>query len=398
MTVSTAILSNVVVHRLRIPLKSKVEHAAKSRSAADPIVVEIESRGGEYGYGETLPRVYVTGEDHNAVEHVIEEHYIPRLAEMNPGSFAEALEFIEDLPERQPDGTLCSAARAAVELALLDVYSRIFDRPIGRDVLNWIGLPVLDSGQLPKARCSGVLATTDVDTLRKQVRKMRCYGLRDFKLKVGVPEEDELVRAAADALRSGLTHGRASLRLDANGGWSLEQAIAALMTWQDLGLACVEQPLAKGDESLLQDLKAASGWQLMHDESLVTMNDAERLFDLGVADYFNIRVSKCGGFIPALRLIAFCRKHQIRYAVGCMVGQTSLLSAVERHVLDCAVGVRFVEGNFGSFLLTDDILRPQLRFGYGGKLKLLEGPGWGIKVDRSALERLSEGGIRRFKL
>ncbi len=395
---STAILTNVVVHRLRIPLKGTVEHAAQSRKAADPIVVEVESRGGTYGYGETLPRVYVSGEDHNTVEHVIEEHYLPRLAEMNPGSFAEALELIEDLPERQPDGTVCSAARAAIELALLDVYSRIYNRPIARDVLNWIGLPVLDSGQLPKARCSGVLATTDLTRLRKQVRTMRCYGLRDFKLKVGVPEENDLVRAAAEALGSGLHTGRSSLRLDANGGWSLEQAIAALMTWHDLGLACVEQPLAKGDESLLQDLKAASGWQLMHDESLVTMDDAERLVDLGVADYFNIRVSKCGGFMPALKLIAFCRKHHIRYAVGCMVGQTSLLSAVERHLLDCAVGVRFVEGNFGSFLLTDDIVKRQLRFGYAGKLKLPAGPGWGIAVDRCAVERLSEGGIRRFKL
>ena len=88
---------------------------------------------------------------------------------------------------------------------------------------------------------------------------MRCYGLRDFKLKVAVSGDDGLVQAVADRLARSISSGRATLRLDANGGWSLHQAIASLKGWAHLGICCIEQPLAKGDEANLQDLKAHGG-------------------------------------------------------------------------------------------------------------------------------------------
>ncbi len=180
------------------------------------------------------------------------------------------------------------------------------------------------------------------------------------------------------------------LRVDANGAWSLHEAIEKLSRWSDLGLQYIEQPLARGDEQNLQDLKAHVEWRIIHDESLITLEDAQRLLDLGVADSLNIRLSKCGGFIPALKLARFCTRNRVQFMLGCMVGQTSILSAAERCFLQCVRGVRFVESNFGSFLLAADIARPKLRFGYGGKLKPLTGFGWGVTVREDQIAKLRE--------
>ena len=195
-----------------------------------------------------------------------------------------------------------------------------------------------------------------------------------------------------------MDRGRATLRLDANGAWSLHSAIESLSRWAEQGISYVEQPLAEGDEQNLPDLKAHTPWRVIHDESLVTIEDARRLHQLGVADMFNIRISKCGGFIPALKLVQFCRQNQIEYTLGCMVGQTSILSAVERRFLECVPGVRFVESNYGGFLLRDDVARPRLRFGYGGRLKPITGPGWGVAVDENQLAKFCDDRPIRLRL
>jgi len=395
---STAIAS-ISVHHLAIPLKHLVKHAASTRSVADASIVGIELQNGTLGYGETLPRVYVTGEDHESVDRAVRELFVPLLVPCHPESFSEALELIEALPMLDSSGSQVPAARAAVELALLDVYSRYFQRPIAVDVVNWLGFSDFGPpGSIEQVRCSGVIATTDPSRAARSVRKMRCFGLREFKLKVGKPDDGEMVAAVAGALANSIRKGRCMLRLDSNGAWSLNEAVERLSGWSELGLRHIEQPLAKGDEENLQDLKAHTGWEIIHDESVVSMEDAERLRELGVADCFNIRLSKCGGFIPSLKLAHFCRRHGIDYMLGCMVGQTSILSAAERCFLSCVPGVKYVESNVGSFLIADDVARPKLRFGYGGKLKPLAGFGWGVIVDQDKLTEFSEDDALRIRL
>lgn len=392
-------VSTISIYHLRIPLRTRVEHAASARDHADPIVVAIELQDGHVGYGETLPRPYVTGEDHVTVEQDIHDLFLPILLQAHPRSFSELLEIAESLPTHDEDGRCVTAARAALELALLDVYSKYFERPIGVDVINWLELTEFgEPGSINQVRCAGILASSDVQRTLSSLRKMRCYNLCDFKLKVGTENDDQMVRAVQGALESSINAGRVSLRLDANGAWSASTAIEKLSQWAHMGMSFVEQPLEKGDEANLQDVKAHTGWVFVHDESLVTMADAQRLVDLGVADCFNVRISKCGGFLPSLKLVNFCRQHGITYMLGCMVGQTGILSAVERRFLQFTPGVDFLESNYGRFLLRDDVTRPRLRFGYGGKLKPLPTPGWGIEVDDSRLSRLCPTQVTRIHL
>lgn len=369
-------------------MRAAFQHAKYTRSWADPLVLCVELRCGNIGFGETVARRHDTGEDADSVETAIRDVFCPLLAAFHPFSFSEALEFIEGLPEINEGGRLITAARAAVELALLDAYSRHFGRVIGDAVTHWLEFkPAAHARRLKRIRCSGVLVAHSLSSTLGLLRKMRWFGLRDFKLNVGRAEDDLRLRGVAGQLRRGLATGSITLRLDANGAWSLSEALAQLEAWNGLGVYEVEQPLAKGDEQNLLDIKALTNWRLIHDESFVTLADARALVDLGVADCLNIRISKCGGFLPALKLVHFCEQHHIDYMLGCMAGQTSLLSAVERRVLEQVRPPRHVESNYGRYVLRDDVCARSLGFGYGGKLKPLPGMGWGVDIQPQRLER-----------
>ena len=153
-------------------------------------------------------------------------------------------------------------------------------------------------------------------------------------------------------------------------------------------MASLEQPLPRGEEERLATLREVVGWPVMHDESLVTVEDAKRLINLGVADGFNIRVSKCGGLLPSLRLAGLARRAGVRLQLGCMVGETSILSAAGLRFLQECPGVEWAEGCFGRLLLQSDVTVRSLRFGYGGRPPRLGGPGLGVRVDSEQLSRL----------
>lgn len=369
-------------------MRHKVAHAAGERSVADPVVLAAELRDGTIGYGETMARPYVTGETPASVPETTRNVFVDRLLGLHPENFGEALEAIEGLPWKDRQGRLIAAARAAVELALLDAYSRYFRTPLDQ-MCGWADLKGFGTpGSLPHIRYSAVLANSTLAGTKKWMRLAWWFGLRDFKLKSGLPDDDRRVRAVVEYLRRPIARGRASVRLDVNGGWSKDEAIERLSGWDGLPIASVEQPLAKGAEADLPGLKASVNTPLMYDESLVTLEDAKWLIEHKVADAFNIRISKCGGLLASMRLADLARKHDLMIQLGCMVGETSILSAAGRRFLELTPEVRFAEGWHGTLLLKEDVVSRSLRFGYGGRGRPLGPYGLGIEVEAARLEAL----------
>ncbi|MCG3129289.1 MAG: N-succinyl-L-Arg/Lys racemase [Phycisphaerae bacterium] len=431
---SPAIVRKLTVYPLRIPMRGAVEHAGARRDEADPIVVGVELAGGTWGFGETLPRPYVTGESRQDALDFIQTGLLSAIMSFNAPTFAEALEGIEALPcegatsagpateaRAEPGGRASGAAlqpgpiesarrhasRTAVELALLDACMKHFHRGVGH-VVGWMGLPVTGprsgaAGRFPaghvsreplqpgrRPRGSAVLASADVGRLRKKLRLYRFAGFRDFKLKVGFDRDEERAELVRRSLGRALCSGRAALRLDVNGGWSSKDGARELGLWSEIPLAGIEQPLARGQEAELAGLRRFTNAPWIHDESLIDVEDARRLIGLGVADVFNVRLSKCGGFLPALRLALLARREGVRVQLGCMVGETSILAAAGLRFLEAFPHAEWVEGCFGTWLLRTDVVRKSLRLGYGGRLPEVSGPGWGVQVDAGRLTALSD--------
>ncbi|MFQ5429439.1 MAG: mandelate racemase/muconate lactonizing enzyme family protein [Phycisphaerae bacterium] len=382
-------IANLGVYSLAIPMRVRFSHAAAERVCAEPVVVRIELADHTVGYGETHPRPYVTGESHADVLRAIRETFVPILLDLRPAHFGEAIEAVAELPLTDAAGRVVTAARAAVELALLDAYARAFDRSWD-SIPGWLEEPRFGPpGSRDTARFGVVISSMAPSRVAGFIRKVRLGRIRHFKLKVGDAEDHDRLLAAVRALRRGLERHTITLVVDANGAWEIEQAVDKLRSWEHLPITCVEQPLPKDAGKDWGELARRTRLPLMADESLVTPDDAEWLIVHRGAGWFNLRISKNGGLLPTLRLAATARRHGIACQLGCMVGETSILSAAGRWLLQWVPDIRLAEGSFGRFLLTDDVVRKPLRFSFGGRWAPMAGPGLGLDIDACRLRRLA---------
>jgi muconate cycloisomerase len=365
-----------------------VEHAGSRRGFSDVIVPAVQLGDGAIGHGETVPRLHVTGETPASVVEDLRDSLAPVVAGFRPESFPQALDAIESLPWRNRHGRLMPAARAAMELALLDAYTRHFGRGVD-DIVQWMGLPGFGTpGSLHKVRYGGMLATRSPRAVMRETRVMYYWGLRDFKLQVGMPGDRDWFGRVARYLRRPMAGGRVTLRIDANGAWNYEQAEAWLERADFVPLSAVEQPLPRGQERHLVRLRDRLDAPLVHDESLVTLEDARRLLDMKVADGFNIRIGKCGGLLPSLRIAALARREDVILQLGWSLGETSILAAAGVRFLQVVPGVLWADGCGGRNLLGGDITRHPVRFRYGGRPPDLPPEGLGVHVDVAQLNAL----------
>ena len=384
-------IRSLKIFQLAIPLRVRFEHAAATRDTADPVVIQLSPASPfahQTGYGETLARAYVTGESVSSVIEDIQDLFAPRLATFCPESFTEALEFIEALPT-QIGGRIVTAARTAVELALLDLSGRVFRRRPA-DIAGWMGLAGFGPpGCLADARYSGAVIGRTRRQLTTLLRLQRLYGLRDFKLKVAVPGWEERLEWACHVLRRPLERRQATLRVDANGGWSLAEAHEAMPKLERLGICAVEQPLSDAADEDLPWLAEQSGCDLIADESLLTTHDAERLIKAGGVRVLNVRIAKNGGLMPALRIARLALAAGLDVQLGCLVGETSILTAAGVGFLEACPKVRFAEGAFGKLLLREDVVSRPIRFGRGGRMRPRRSFGLGVDVNADKLQRLA---------
>jgi muconate cycloisomerase len=210
----------------------------------------------------------------------------------------------------------------------------------------------------------------------------RWTGFTHVKVKVGIPGEDEVRRMTI--LRRWLG-SRIDLRVDANEAWSAGEVIERIRELEPFGISCVEQPVAHEEVSCLGEVRRYVRVPIMLDESLCGLQDAQDAIQHGWCDLFNVRLSKCGGFIPSLRLVQLARKHGLGYQLGCQVGETAILSAAGRHFATSVTGLRYLEGSYDRHLVREWLSREDITLRWGGRAPALMGCGLGVTIDPKRL-------------
>lgn len=360
-------VSKIDIFSANIPFKKSFKHASKEREGSESIFVKIEMENGEVGFGESLPRPYVTGENQESVMRDLKKILPELLLGKSFQSFAEVIDFCNGFE------ALSGAARCAYELALLDSAGKVFNRSVAE---------VLGGIKKKKLRYGAAIGSDIIFKAKIAALKLRLYDIKDVKLKVGDEKDIERLKA----VRRCLGKDR-DIRLDANCAWSAEEAIEKLTIMRDYNFSTIEQPVKKDDIESLKKVSDAIPEPVMADESLCSIEDAKKLVELKACDMFNIRISKCGGLLHSLRMAEFARQSGISYQLGCQIGETGILSAAGRHFASCLYGLKYVEGSYARFLLAEDIVKEDVSFGYGGFAHSLEGTGLGITVDENALNK-----------
>jgi muconate cycloisomerase len=218
------------------------------------------------------------------------------------------------------------------------------------------------------------------------------YGFRQLKVKVGIAGLDDVARLRSIRKRVGK---EIDLRVDANEAWPAAEVVERIAALEPYGISAVEQPVAHAEVAALREVRRRVRTPLMLDESLCGLIDAERAAADGTCDLFNLRLSKCGGFIPSLRLAQFAARHGLGCQLGCQVGETAVLSAAGRHFACTVGGLRYLEGSYDRHLVREALATRDVTFGWGGRAAALSGPGLGVILDAQALERVT---VRKERL
>src|SRR5215211_3376141 len=372
-----------------LPFKVAFRHAAAARTSSESLFLRARLDNGAEGWGESLPRAYVSGERREQAFALLRDAILPALAGQSFRSLPEAVSFLEKCDGKAPPQWVRpevpqTSAWCSVDLALLDAFGRAFGEPAG---------PAAADGQAPAAagleryRYSGVVSAGHGWPYAKSLLKIRAFGFRQVKLKL---EREGAVAAARTARR--LLGRRVDLRVDANMAWDVDQALEVIGQLGAVGIGSFEQPIASSDLAGLARLVTESGAGIMVDEGLTDRDSLQRFINHPACTAANVRISKCGGLVGAYARCREALDAGLLLQVGCQVGESSLLSAAHLTLLSALArlepGVRYAEGCFGRHLLREDPVAPLLQFHYGGRPPLRPpGAGLGVQVDPAALER-----------
>ncbi|MDX5437271.1 MAG: dipeptide epimerase [Pontibacter sp.] len=291
-----------------------------SRDVQDTLIVELQD-GEHKGYGEATSNPYygVTIESMTQnLENIREQIESTNITD--PAAFWEQV---------RPALQHSSFTQCALDMAAHDLYGKKMGKPLYQ-------LWGLDPAKAPVSNY-----TIGIDTVEKMVQKMKEKPWPIYKIKLGTDNDLVIVRE----LRK---HTNAIFRVDANCAWGVDQTINYSAELKKLGVQFIEQPMKADNLEGMKEVYKHSALPLMADESCIVEQDVAKCHNHfhGV----NIKLTKCGGVTPALRMIKQARELGMKVMIGCMTESSVGISAIGH----LAPMLDFVDMD-GAILLKEDI-------------------------------------------
>jgi len=345
-------VSGLKTYLVDLPFRLSFGHNLASRKSSTNVFVKVSARSGsvEYaGLGESVPREYVSGETAANCWRYLNDVLFPGARAMRFDDLNALVAGIEDLWQRlkldqEPHG----ASFCAIELALLDAFCRARNIPF-YELPHQIAraMPETFAGENGKplhwpdksffvdphdealaVAYGGVVPFGGGAFLTAILNFYKAYDFGTVKLKVGPSLEDNLF---AVKLASRILPEHVKLRVDANCAWDFDSACIQMQAMRPYRVISVEEPLPKGDLKNLARLKAAIPETVIVDESLTTLDEARQLIEMEACGGFNVRLSKLGGLMAAMKVAELAHKNNIEVHLGAQVGESGVLASAQRH-------------------------------------------------------------------
>jgi L-Ala-D/L-Glu epimerase len=326
------------LHRLSIPFKEPFVTASGVFSERELILLRLEAPDGTFGYGEAAPFEPYDG--------------VP---------IERAIAALTGGAGRRPP-----QARAAEEIARLDLRARQEGRPLAEPAKDALAVNL-------------TLGAGPPDEVGVRARSGVRDGYACFKLKVGLPDDADRVAAVREAVGPW-----PALRVDANGAWSVDEAVRAIRAIEEHDLEFAEQPCATLEE--LAEVRQRVSTPIAADEPIATAEDVRRAIELEACDVVNVKLAASGGFGAAREALRAARAGRLGALLSStMDGPWGIAAALQ---LAAAENVSLACGLATLDLFEGRIARA-LAGPHKGTLKVPGGPGLGVTVDEQALREVT---------
>lgn len=366
-------INSVETFDLSIPVKPE-KLSFGSINAIDYVITRVGTdRSVGYGEAAVLQGPTWSEESQESIKSVI-DNYLSKVVLGN-----NCLEYhrILHLMDARVKGN--NFAKAAIEMAVLDCASRELNVPI----YELLGGKYRDSVPL-----SWTIANNDSYLDAKESKERVKKGWKILKIKTGSLSLLEDLKRIATIRRA--VGDEISLRVDANQGWTINQALASLETLEDYKIDLLEQPLQRWDFDGLAEVARRSKVPIMADESLCSIQDAVTHVEKKSATIFSYKMTKMGGIVNSRTINSIATSYRISSYVGCMI-ETSIGTAGYLQFCASIPELEYGCELFGPLRIEQDVVKEGRGVLYErGKVKVPNGPGLGIEVEEKKLQRLSK--------
>ena len=313
-------ITKVRLGRISVPLRTPFKTALRSVSSVEDVIVELHTDCGAIGYGEAPPTGAITGDTTGAIIGAIQDHIAKTILGRDVDEFEPLLQSVQKCIVGN------TSAKAAVDMALWDLYGQLYNIPVYK----------LLGGGRKKIVTDITISVNDPETMAKDALTAVARGYDCLKMKVGINPEQDVARLSAVRKAVGKD---VVIRIDANQAWQPKQAVRILNQMQEKGLdiELVEQPVKAHDFEGLKYVTQRSSVPVLADEAVFSPEDAMTIMKMGAADLINIKLMKCGGLYPALQIASAAEVYGVPCMIGCMLeAKISVNAAVH---LACARGI-----------------------------------------------------------
>ncbi|MDB5053372.1 MAG: L-alanine-DL-glutamate epimerase [Bacilli bacterium] len=366
------IISQIDVFRKDLPLYPPFTHSSSGTiTHLKEVYLRITTESGASGWSEVRGNCeYVTGDTPERIVAVLKHSFGPALL----GMPAMNRNVVNTHLDRLITGN--SAARAAVDIALLDLAGKVLKIPTSE----------LLGGRVRTAIPSdATIAFGTPSDAEEEATRYLNDGFRTIKLRVGLDRANDLervrrVRLAIDS--AGLT-SKVLLCIDANQGWTPKQAVIRMRELESLGVEWVEQPVHADDFAGLKQVRQQTKASVVADESCHTPADVARISAEGVADIVHFKLVKAGSIDNLLRMMAVAESFRLPYMLGQM-DEGRLATAALVQIAAASRACHFEVWGFQRVRPEDD---PTTGLTVSnGAVLVPDGFGLGVSINESALD------------
>lgn len=361
-------ITRVDVFHLRVPLKGTFTSSQSTRTSQKSVVIEIHTDNGLTGLGNVDPSPGYSLETTEEIIACLNNSLIPAVINKDP---REIVLRISDM-DRAVEGKY--HAKAALEMAFHDLFAKELNIPVCR----LLGGPVCERVSVIPSWIGHKPSKEAAEEAVYWVSK----GFSTLKIKVGENVEEDIDRVRAVRQNVG---PNVELRVDANEGYTPEEAIRAINGFAPYGILYCEQPVPRDNWNGMAQIRKSVTVPLMADEGIVEPKDILIAAEKKAADIVKVKVMKHGGLYRTNRMIWLAGALGMR----CVLGHGFTLginSLSEIHLAASLPNIMMPIETTGMLKVVEDVITEPIQIDKGW-VKVPTIPGLGVTLDREKLSR-----------
>ncbi len=362
-------ISQIEIYKLSIPLKKPFVISLETINSALNIIVVIRTSKGFSGFGECSPFIRINGESQDT-SFLVGQY----LAKNLKGKNALDIESCSALMDSVIYGN--SSIKSAFDIALHDIASQNMNMPLYKFLGGKKNEPIVTDY---------TISIGETKDMINDALNIIHEGFQVLKIKLGENADNDIARIKA--IRKAIGK-EIPIRIDANQGWSVEDAIKVLKSLKNQNIQYCEEPTARWDLLGLKKITKKSPIHVMADESCFDEHDARKLIHFKACDMFNIKLGKSSGLYKAKKIIRLAEKHDMNMQVGGFM-ESKITMTANAHLALSSKNILYADFDTPLMFATDPV-SGGITYKSNGTLEVPETPGLGALIKKDFLDTLEK--------